>query len=206
MNKQYEYSGKPLRTTMAEGLIVELFKGQTVPKVEIVRRVDEIHLSGGGKKAETKVHPVTNALNALKRKGIANNDPPGIGVWHIINKDEPIEEDEVKRVGSGNSSVYLYYYPTYRQFAELRGEKTWPCKIGCSEYPDPIHRIHEQTGTGMPEQPEIALIIQTNMPEDVEDAIHRLLTGVPDAAETGWFLTNPSKVEEIFNIINKSYS
>ena len=58
----------------------------------------------------------------------------------------------------------------------------------------------------MPEKPELALIIQTDMPEDVEDAIHRLLTGVPDAAETGWFLTNPSKVEEIFNIINTSYS
>ena len=199
MNDQYQYSGERLTTKMARELIVELFKGQTVPKVEIVRKVDEIHLGRGGKKAETKVHPVTNALNALKRKGIANNDPPGIGIWHIINKDEPIEEDEVKRVGSGNSSVYLYYYPTYRQFAELRGEKTWPCKIGCSEYSDPIHRIHEQTGTGMPEQPKVALVMQTNRPKKMEKAIHKFLDRVPNAPGTEWFGTNPGEVEDIYN-------
>ena len=151
MDNEYKYSGKPLTKPMARELVEELFKGKTVTKKDIVRRVDEIHLQRGGKRAETKVPPVTNVLVSLKEKGLAHNT--SLGVWHIINKDESIEENGVKRIGSGNSSVYLYYYPTYKQFAELRGEDTWPCKIGCSEYPSPIHRIYEQTGTGMPEQP-----------------------------------------------------
>ena len=139
------------------------------------------------------VPPVTNALNALKRNDLADNDPPGIGVWHIVDKDKPTEKDGVKRIGSGKSSVYLYYYPTYKMFAELQGEETWPCKIGRSEYPNPIHRIYEQTGTGMPEQPEVALVMQTNSPKEMENAIHKLLDRVPDARGTEWFMTNPSK-------------
>ena len=216
MNNPYEYSGKRLTMTMARELIIEFFKGQTVPKQDIISRVDKIHLERGGKLSENIVHPVTDALNTMKRKELANNPNPGDGIWTIIGEtaaeeDEEIDDsdnstDEVRRIGSGSSSVYVYYYPAYRERAELREEETWPCKIGRSEYANPIHRIREQAGTGMPEKPEIALIIQTNVPEDVEDAIHRLLARVPDAPGTEWFLTNPSKVEEIFNIINKSYS
>ena len=164
MDKQYEYSGESLTTKMAQELIVELFKGKTVAKTEIVRRIDERHLERGGKTAETVVHPVTNALNALKRKDLAHNDNPGIGVWHIIDKNEPTEEGGVKRIGTGNNSVYVYYYPTYKNFAELQRKETWPCKIGRSQYPNPIHRIYEQVGTGMPEKPEISCkqIVQKN--------------------------------------------
>ena len=216
MNNPDKYSGKRLKMSMARELIIELFKGQTVPKQDIISRVDKIHLERGGKPSENIIHPVTDALNTMKRKELANNPNPGDGIWTIIGEtaaeeDEEIDDsdnstDEVRRIGSGSSSVYVYYYPAYKERAELREEETWPCKIGRSEYANPIHRIREQAGTGMPEKPEIALIIQTNVPEDVEDAIHRLLARVPDAPGTEWVLTNPSKVEEIFNIINKSYS
>ena len=206
MNNPSVYSGESLTTKMARELIVELFKGQTVPKQHIIRSVDEEHLKRGGKTAGTVVHPVTNALNALKSKDLAHNDNPGIGVWHIIDKDKPTEEDGVKRIGTGNSSVYLYYYPTYKQFAELREKETWPCKIGRSDYPNPIHRIYEQVGTGMPEKPKIAIVIQTNLPIELEKAIHKLLDRVPDAPGTEWFWTNPSKVEDVYNIIIKDYS
>ena len=203
MDNGYKYSGESLTTKMARELIVELFKGKTAAKKDIVRRVDEIHLTRGGKRAVTKVHPVTNALNALKRNALADN--PSLGVWHIIGEIEPIEEDGVKRIGSGKSSVYLYYYPTYKMFAELQGEDTWPCKIGCSEYPNPIHRIYEQIGTGMPEQPEVALVILTNQPRKMESAVHDLFEHLPDAPGTEWFRTNPSKVEKIHEIIIDNY-
>ena len=217
MNNPDKYSGKRLKMSMARELIVELFKGQTVPKQDIIRRVDRIHFERGGKPSENIIHPVTDALNALKRKKLANNQNPGDGIWVINGEaaDEEIDDDsddsddnEVKRIGSGNNSVYVYYYPAYKERAELREEETWPCKIGRSEYANPIHRIGEQTGTGMPEKPEVALVIQTDLPVDLEDAIHQLLKSdrIPDALGTEWFMTNPSKVEEIFNIINKSYS
>ena len=58
----------------------------------------------------------------------------------------------------------------------------------------------------MPEQPEVALVMQTNSPKEMENAIHKLLDRVPDARGTEWFMTNPSKVEDIYNIIIKDYS
>ena len=114
--------------------------------------------------------------------------------------------DEVKRIGSGDNSVYVYYYPNYKQCAELQGKDAWPCKIGCSEYQNPIHRILEQAGTGMPEKPEIALIMLTNQPREIESAIHNLLYRITDAPGAEWFRTNPDRVEEIYNIIIKDYS
>ena len=215
MNSEYKYSGKRLTMSMARELILEFFKGQTVHKQEIIRRVDEIHLEGGGKQSDNIVHPVTDALNAMKRKELANNPNPGDGVWKIYGDtaDDGIDDgddstDEVRRIGSGNNSVYVYYYPAYRERAELRGEETWPCKIGRSEYQNPIHRIYEQQGTGMPEKPKIALVIQTHRPTDLENAMHTLLDRdrMSDAPGTEWFMTNPSRIENIYEIINQNYS
>ena len=215
MDNRYKYSGKRLTMTMARELIIEFFKGQTVAKQDMIRRVDQIHLERGGDLSDNTVHPVTDALNVLKRKKLANNPNPGDGIWKIngTTEDEEIDgsansSDGVKRIGLGNNSVYVYYYPTYKQCAELLGKDTWACKIGRSEYQNPIHRILEQAGTGMPEKPEIALVIQTNAPAEVEKAIHRLLARdrKSDAAGTEWFITNPSRVEEIYEIISQNYS
>jgi hypothetical protein len=216
MNNPYKYSGKRLKMSMARELIIEFFKGKTAHKQEIIRRVDEIHLEGGGKQSDNIIHPVTDALNAMKRKGLANNPNPGDGIWEIYGQadDEGVDDDtdnsgdEVRKIGSGNNSVYVYYYPTYKHHAELQGEETWPCKIGSSEYSNPIHRVLQQAGTGMPEKPKIALVIQTHRPTDLENAMHTLLERdrMSDAPGTEWFMTNPSKIEDIYKIINQDYS
>ncbi len=213
MNNQYQYSGKRLTMSMARELIIEFFKGRTVAKQDMIRKVDQIHLERGGKLSENTVHPVTDALNVLKKKKLANNPNPGDGIWTIFGETdgEAIDDesdDGVRQIGSGNNSVYVYYYPNYKQCAELQGKDVWPCKIGRSEYQNPIHRILEQAGTGMPEKPEIALVIRTNRPTDVESAIHSLLDRVrmSDAPGTEWFRTNPSEVEKKYNIIIQDYS
>ena len=215
MDNQYKYFDKNLTPKMARELILELCAGQTEPKKDIVRKVDKAHVERGGKTAETKVHPVTNALNHLKGMALADNVDTGI--WKIDTKadGEAIDDesdgesdDGVRQIGSGNNSVYVYYYPNYKQCAELQGKDTWPCKIGRSEYQNPIHRILEQAGTGFPEKPEIALVIQTNVPAELEKAMHRLLDRdrMSDAPGTEWFITNPNKVEEIYEIISQNYS
>ena len=159
MNNPYKYAGERLTPKMARELILELFEGKTHPKKDMIRRVDTVHVERGGRLAETKVHPVTNALNHLKDSKLANNPNPGDGIWTIFGETADEETDDgdstdgVRRIGSGNNSVYVYYYPAYRELAESRGEETWPCKIGHSEYQNPIHRIYEQQGTGMPEKP-----------------------------------------------------
>ena len=213
MDNEYKYSGQRLRMKIARELIIEFFEGSTLHKKDMIRKVDEVHLERGGELSKNIVHPVTDALNALKRKGLSNNPNSGDGIWTIIGEtpDERIDDgddstDEARRIGSGNNSVYVYYYPNYKQCAELQGKDTWPCKIGRSEYQNPIHRIYEQQGTGMPEKPEIALIMLTNQPKKMESAIHNLLYRITDAPGTEWFRTNPDRVEEIYNIIIKDYS
>ena len=213
MDNPYKYSGERLKMSMARELILEFFKGQTVPKQDMIRKVDKIHLERGGELSRNIGHPVTDALNNLKSKRIANNPNPGDGIWTIIGEttDEGMDggDDsigEVRQIGSGNNSVYVYYYPNYKQCAELQGKDTWPCKIGSSEYSNPIHRILQQVGTGMPEKPEIALVIQTNRQKELEVAVHKLLHRVPGAPGTEWFMTNPSEVEEKYNIIITDYS
>ena len=209
MDEQYKYVDESLTGGIAKELIVELFKGKTVSKQEIVVKVDEVHLERGGKKATTLYHPVTGSLTALKRKTLADN--PIRGTWHIFHEsvsDESvsIEEDGVKQIGSGRGSVYLYYYPTYKKYAELKGEETWVCKIGSSQYPDPVHRIRDQMKTGMPESPEIPLVIRVNQHKKMETAIQKSLPPAPDAPGKEWFLTNPSQVEEIYNRLIQDYS
>ena len=197
-----ENIGEPLSTQKTLELILELFKGQTVSKPDIVRIVDGEWLKRGGSKSETKVHPATNALARLKRNGLADN--PKLGEWRVFDETAPVIENGVKQIGSGKSSVYVYYYPAYQKLAQLEGQDTWACKVGQSEYADPIHRINDQT-TGMPETPKVALVIRTNRPKEMESAIHGVLSRVPDAPGTEWFLTNPDKVESIYNIIMKDY-
>ena len=206
MNNPYGYADQSLTSRMARPLILELFRGQTVHRQDIMRRVDEIHVERGGATAETVVHPVVNALNWLKDRELANNPNPGDGMWEIYGEPEG-NGDEIRRIGTGNKSVYVYYYPAYKERAELREEDTWPCKIGCTESANPIHRILEQPRTAMPEKPKVALVIRTDRQTELEDAIHQLLDSdhIPDAPGTEWFMTNPSKVEALYNILIPDY-
>lgn len=109
--------------------------------------------------------------------------------------------------GSGKSSVYLYYYPQYRESAESKGEKVWECKIGRTKHDKADGRIRNQA-TGLPERPMIGLHIKTDWPKEVEDIIHDILKvrgkHIADAPGREWFVTSPSEVEEIYNSIGES--
>lgn len=110
-------------------------------------------------------------------------------------------------IGSGNGSVYLYYYPQYRESAESKGEKVWECKIGRTKHDKADGRIRNQA-TGLPERPMIGLHIKTDWPKEVEDIIHDILKvrgkHIADAPGREWFVTSPSEVEEIYNSIGES--
>ncbi|MYB92568.1 tetratricopeptide repeat protein [Candidatus Poribacteria bacterium] len=70
MNNRYRYFEQVLTPDIAQELIQELFEGQTVQKQEITNAVDNAHLERGGLASED---PVTTALAAMKRSGIAEN-------------------------------------------------------------------------------------------------------------------------------------
>lgn len=83
MNDQYRYFEQHLTPRIAQELIQELFTGQTVQKQEIVRGVDETHHERGGSPSNLQgSHPVTAALTAMKKSGLAEN--PRRGVWNIF--------------------------------------------------------------------------------------------------------------------------
>ncbi|MDE0424751.1 MAG: GIY-YIG nuclease family protein [Candidatus Poribacteria bacterium] len=115
--------------------------------------------------------------------------------------------DPERTIGSGNSSVYLYYYPQYRESSESKGEKVWKCKIGKTKHREADGRVRGQA-TGLPESPKIGLHIKTDWSKEIEDIIHNILKvrgkHITDAPGTEWFLTSPNEVEEIYNFIRES--
>ncbi len=135
MNDQYKYVGQSLTLKIARELIQELFAGQTVPKREIVRVVDETHLERGGLPAVSRSsYPVTRALAAMKQSGLAKN--PRRGFWFILHyiktlngflkwasqfDSEEDEEDAEKYLFRGVSSVdYKIDASAYRRLKKGR--------------------------------------------------------------------------------------
>ena len=209
MNDQYEYVEKPLTPGIAKKLIQELFAGQTVQKQKIISDVEKTHQERGGLPSRAQFNnPVTLALYNMRREGQASNPGPGNN-WLIPSStqdddsvdSEPDNLEPEKIIGSGKQSVYLYYYPTYQDLAELEGEEVWACKIGRARN-DPLIRISSQTRTALPEYPKIGLIIKTDEFVLMETTIQNILKlqgkHKQDAPGREWFITSPSEVEQIY--------
>ena len=215
MNNRYEYVKKPLTPKIVQYLIIELFAGQTIQKQEMMRVVDETHRERGGLPSRARFHhPVTLALYDMKREGRAENPNPGDGNWFIplsSQGDESVDDENVNSeetnlnservIGSGEGSVYLYYYPAYKRLAELDGEQVWACKIGKARN-DPLIRIGSQTRTALPEYPKVGLIIKTDELRLMETTIQNILKiqgkQKQDAPGKEWFVTSPSEVEQVY--------
>ena len=212
--QDYPHKNKSLTGTIASDLILELFDGQTdVPYKEIKEKVTELHLSRGGlpQTSETTM-PVRHGLNRLRKQDKAKNTKLGFwsinragGEANIPKADEPIEDTLV--IGEGKSMVYLYYFPTYRSYAELKGKDSYPCKIGRTDGSTEV-RINSQVATALPEEPKIGLIIQTDNPVGVEKQIHDILDNAglrkADAPGQEWFVTNPNQVKRFYELFQKS--
>ncbi len=222
--ENYKDKGIPLSASIAEGLILEIFAGQTKAKQIIVKAVVKTHKDRGGEdsKAKDVNDMMKKTLANLKKKELATN--PRNGYWSVsgdvdseLNGDESVEKEadnlEVvetpnnieadKTLGEGNSSVYVYYYPAYQKLAEMNKDKLWECKVGMSER-DPINRVLSQTGTALPERPTLALLIKTNDAKGLESTLHHFLTinnkKLPDSPGSEWFKTNPSEIEELYEV------
>lgn len=117
-----------------------------------------------------------------------------------------VDPSQPKIIGSGDESVYLYYFPslpTYKRSSELGGETTyWRCNIGSTKG-DVAKRVVVQCQ--FPERPRIALIMRTDDCTSLETKIHTELKRhglqLDDAVGEEWFLTNPAEVLSIFESI-----
>lgn len=160
----------------------------------------------GERKVPPKHHQKLLNILGLKNEGPSSEFKRDSG----FSKNENISShvDSYETIGSGNYCVYLYYYPNYRENAELKGEENWKCKIGRTKDTDPNIRINQQI-TGMPERVIIGLVIRTNEPVKLESAIHCLLKHfdrhISDAPGTEWFLTSPDEIRELYNLLIEEY-
>ncbi|MDE0010611.1 MAG: GIY-YIG nuclease family protein [Candidatus Poribacteria bacterium] len=235
MHNQYEYVGQHLVMSSARELILEFFSGKSgVPKRDMIKKVETAHIERGGTPHTKKIHPVSDALDNLKNKGLADN--PNTGFWDIKGqpgykpdrkavrrhrsqrriksqpgyKPDPVDRREYPtsdKIRKG--SVYFYYFPTAKENAELKGENKWAFKIGCTEG-NPQRRIDEQR-TGMSEEPIKEAVIYTESPRHLEQIIHDSLKKqnmhIQDAPGTEWFLLSPDmvkKIKEAFEVFEKS--
>ncbi len=215
----YRLRGLPLTPTGVQELILEIFSGKTVERHQIVAAVEQTHSERGGAASRANItNTVMKALAALRDSGRADN--PAHGFWRLTNGQSapklpdtpelPLLEPEVSpqaevTLGTGESSVYLYYYPTYRRDAEHNGQKTWPCKIGRSDR-DPMNRIYSQASTALPEGPAIGLLLRTSLPSQWEHVLHGILALrgriVEDAPGDEWFNTSPAEIVELILYID----
>lgn len=137
---------------------------------------------------------VFNAFETLKeeRYGIVKGDI------------ENVDISEVEYIGTGSEFVYVYYFPTYKLYAELTGETHWPCNIG-QTIESVQNRVSQQIGHQLPEKPKIALIIKTDDSQTLENKIHKALKmyNVEDAIGQEWFWTYPDKIKELLTLFKE---
>ena len=211
---------------IARKRILQGFTGQSrVPKRRIVTYVEKMHCEDVRGLSANEKMIVSDALSSLRSKGLADNFEHGYWSFQddksagtdsmgTTNSDRPRKNtnihsdlDAERTIGSGKSSVYLYYYQEYRDSAESKGEKVWACKIGRTIHSEVDTRIKEQAGTALPETPKIGLHIKTDKHEKIEQIIHDVLKvrgkHMENAPGREWFLTSPSEVEEIYKFIGK---
>ena len=190
-----------------------LFDGKQFKRATAIEEITKYHHDGGGFLGKREYVAVfKKACQNLSSSGLSN---VGYGTWRLnyeIPEVEVIEEvvkDTVeytadKTIGSGDNSVYVYYYDTYKKYAETRGQSIWECKIGRTDK-DPLQRIFGQAGTCYPELPHIALIIKCSNSLQLESALHNILKlrnrWIENAPGTEWFLTSPAEAELFYHMI-----
>ena len=178
----------PLKQEVAV-LIISTECFGTMEKQDIVEKVSKVHKKLGGRETPaSKVQTsVTGALTKLVKQGKAIS--PFVGTYYFLSEEE-----------EGRDSVYLFYYPTYKELAEKNGEEFWQCKIGRTV--DSVEKRVGTQSTGNPEKAIIALEFKTDHPNELEAALHAILKfRGRHAAEGGgveWFKTNPDEVNRIY--------
>ncbi len=107
-------------------------------------------------------------------------------------------------LGEGSGSVYAFYFPAYKELAELKGSNVFQCKIGMSDN-DAYERVRSECGTGTPENPHVQLVIKCDKPLKLERCIQSVLElrgkKITDIAGDEWFYTNEDEIMSIYNFI-----
>ncbi len=211
-----DYTGISLTPSILGEIFLELYDGKIVKKRDGIEEAVNCFIENGGIVDEG--YGVNAAFKRmtqiLQKKGVLSHHAYGIWRFHSDIKTKKTAPTEIKKksgpqkveytcdkeVGAGSGQVYVYYLNTYKEFAELKGETEWRCKIGMTN-DCAGNRVGAQSVTALPEKPHIALVIRNDHPEMVEKIIHNILylkgKAVDDCIGSEWYMTNPKEVEQI---------
>lgn len=209
----YKYAGVELMPSVFAELLILLLDGKQFKRTTAIDMVTKYHHDGGGILGKREyVSVFKGACQSLSQNGLTNI---GYGTWRLNYKVREVEivkevvKDTAeyaadKTIGSGENSVYVYYYDIYRKYAEQSGQQIWECKIGRTDE-NPLQRIFGQAGTCYPEPPHIALIMKCANAAHLEAALHSVFKirnrWLENAPGTEWFRTSPAEVEAIYRAI-----
>lgn len=229
---RYSYHGIPLIPSIAKEFLLEYYTGDTFTRKEASEFISETHIERGGlpENYATVGALVKQSLQVLRRNGqaeyISHGNPQGRGRWRIFDENEISEQntlfddiddeddesdivleqqDTYKTIGTGDESVYMYYFSSDKELAELKGNNVYPCKIGKSNG-DPVNRIMAQLGTSNHEMPILAFVMQTDSSSVLENVLQGILRLQNKMISGGvgkeWFMTSPEQIEDIYKLIH----
>lgn len=220
----YKYAGQPMIPQIFAEDLIALFNMSQFRRKQAIQCVLKFHEKNNGL-------PVQSQPANVFKKAIQYLSPyathPSYGIWRLryeeVPSDDELENHVVeqtdraraaglkadKTLGEGPGVVYVYYYDTYRQFAELQGKDHWPCKVGMTDV-DLTDRIYGQATTAYPERPHVALQMNCENARSMEKVLHGILElwnrKIGDAPGDEWFDTSPDEVKSIFAMVSSKHS
>lgn len=190
-------------------LVAEMFDaGRVFSRADLTAQVADEHERRGGLPARGSVTAVAKkALQNLLAAGRVESVSQGF--WRIAVSDDPDQAPDADgqpiEVGEGTESVYVYYFPAYRDQAAHLGRSDWPMKIGMTAG-EVAPRLRDQCGTAMPERPVVGMIYRTDSSRVAERLLHSSLETrgrrMTDAPGKEWFMTSLAEVKEILDFTN----
>lgn len=176
--------------------------GAVVHRRDLIELVSKHHEEHGGLPTRSDLTTVAKkALNGLQEAGHAQGgDVPGY--WRFPVGTKPSDPDVTIEVGEGPETVYVYYFPAYRDQAAYLERDDWPMKIGMTTGGHAL-RVRDQVGTAMPERATVGLVYRTDDAKNAERLLHSTLRSrrrhMVDAPGTEWFMTNLDEVRDILD-------
>lgn len=220
---EYKYVNTRMTPMVFKDLLLKLFMNKQFDRQTAINTISEYHSQHGGIPTDADYRGIfKKAIATIREKNLASVSHVGYKDWRLVsidddgtqqvqnvNNNHKAEEPSVdisadETIGAGSSSVYVYYYEVYKNYALTKDMNVWQCKIGRTDV-DPLSRIFGQAGTCYPEYPHVALIIRCSDSGLLEKTLHDILQlqgkWLKSAPGTEWYMTNPQEIRRLYETI-----
>lgn len=194
--ENYEHSGFTLTPASFAQVALQILKDKRIKRDEVIRLVMEHHLANGGIQGSADIVGIAKKAKRILIQSGNMVASSRYGLWDFcVTGLDAIYHAPPEKVK--NNFVYAYYFPAYKELAELKGESSWPIKIGLSTTTIE-QRVMMQVGTALPERPVLLFEIECDDCAKLEKAIHAALDvkgfKMPESLGNEWFCVNQNEL------------